>query len=82
MLRNDLITQLSRQDNDPVSVDVNGILIDVERVTVARDDIVIVLNPEDLSDTLRKLASGQLPLPAGHALPAEHAPAADHKPSQ
>jgi hypothetical protein len=69
MLRNDLITQLSRQDNDPVSVDVNGILIDVERVTVARDDIVIVLNPEDLFDTLQKLASGRLSLPADHEPP-------------
>ena len=63
MLRNDLIIQLtSGKDNEAVVVDVNGILIDVDAVTMTRDTIVILLNPEDVTDTLRKVASGQLPV--------------------
>jgi len=60
MLRNDLIVLLSQRDNDTVTVDVNGILIDVDAVTVDRGAIVIVLNAEDLSETLQKTASGHL----------------------
>ena len=48
MMRNDLIIQLtSGKDNEAVVVDVNGVHIDVDAVTVTRDTIVIVLNPED-----------------------------------
>jgi len=60
MLRNDLIILLSQRDNDTVTVDVNGILIDVDAVTFDRGTIVIVLNAEDLSETLRKTASCHL----------------------
>lgn len=52
MLRNDLIIQLSQFDNDGVTVDVKGILIDVEAVTTDRGSVVLVLNPEDLRSTL------------------------------
>lgn len=52
MLRNDLITQLSQFDNDSVTVDVKGILIDVESVTTDRGSVVLVLNPDDLCSTL------------------------------
>ena len=62
MLRNDLITLLSQSDNNTVTADVNGILIDVDAVTVDRGSIVIVLNVEDLSETLWKIASGRLAL--------------------
>jgi hypothetical protein len=60
--RNDLITQLSRTrtDNDSVVVDVNGILIDVEDVKAERDSVVIVLNQEDLLETLAKIADGRM----------------------
>lgn len=61
MMRNDLIIQLtSGKDNEAVVVDVNGVHIDVDAVTVTRDTIVIVLNPEDVTDVLRKVASGKM----------------------
>lgn len=62
MRRNDLITHLSRTDNDSVVVDVNGVLIDVEAVTIARGMVVIVLNQEELSDTLQRISDGRTPL--------------------
>ena len=62
MLRNHLITLLSQSDNNTVTADVNGILIDVDAVTADRGAIVIVLNTEDLSETLREIASGRLAL--------------------
>jgi hypothetical protein len=54
MLRNDLITLLSQYANDPVTVDVNGIFIDVEAVTSERGHVVLVLNPEDAHGTLEQ----------------------------
>jgi hypothetical protein len=62
VLRNDFITHLSQADNDNVVVDVNGILIDVEAVTTDRGNVVVVLNQEDLTDTLRKIADGRAPV--------------------
>ena len=63
MQRNDLINQLATdKDNDSVTVDVNGVLIDVDAVTTSRGSIVVLLNPEDIGETLRKVASGELPV--------------------
>ena len=62
MLRNDFITLLSRPDDDSVVVEVNGILIDVEAVTTDRGMVVVVLNHEDLSNTLTRIADGRMPL--------------------
>jgi hypothetical protein len=56
MLRNDLITMLSQHDNDPVTVNVNGIMIDVENVSTDRDSIVIGLDPDDLRSVLASVA--------------------------
>ena len=61
MLRNDLIIKLSEQDNDCVTVDVNGILIDVESVAYDRGNVVLVLDPEELRATLQQVASGRSP---------------------
>ena len=58
--RNDLIVHLSRTDNDSVVVDVNGVLIDVEGVKAERDSVVIVLNQDDLLETLAKVADGRM----------------------
>ncbi|MFI5493223.1 hypothetical protein [Actinoplanes sp. NPDC051859] len=60
MLRNDLIIKLSEQDNDCVTVDVNGILIDVEAVAHDRGNVVLVLDREELRATLRQVASGKI----------------------
>lgn len=60
MQRNDLIIHLSRTDNDSAVVDVNGVLIDVEGVKAERDSVVIVLNQEDLLETLAKIADGRM----------------------
>ena len=46
MLRNDLITHLSRHDNDPVAVNVNGVLIDVDAVATEQGHLILVLNPD------------------------------------
>lgn len=62
MQRNDLITHLSRTDNDSVVVNVNGVLIDVEAVKAERDSVVIVINQEDLLETLAKIADGRMPV--------------------
>ncbi len=62
MQRNDLITHLSRTDNDTVAVDINGVLVDVEAVTTARDRVVIVLDQEDLASTLAAIADGRTPI--------------------
>lgn len=62
MLRNDFITHLSRADNDSVVVDINGFLIDVEGVKTERGSVVVVLNEEDLRETLQKIADGRMPL--------------------
>ena len=48
---------LSQHDNDPVTADVNGIMIDLEDVTVDRGSIVLILNQEDITSVLR-LARG------------------------
>jgi hypothetical protein len=60
--RNDLITHLSRTDNDSVVVNVNGVLIDVEGVKAERDSVVLVINQEDLLETLAKIADGRMPV--------------------
>jgi hypothetical protein len=57
MLRNDLILHLSQHDNDTVTVDVNGVLVDVDTVTTDRGSIVIVLDPEDMQSVLRSVAA-------------------------
>jgi hypothetical protein len=57
LLRNDLVAMLCKHDNDPVTADVNGIMIDVEEVTVDRDSIVLILNRDDTASALR-LARG------------------------
>jgi hypothetical protein len=62
LLRNDLIAMLSQHDNNPITADVNGIMIDVEEVTVDRDSIVLILNQEDVTSVLR-LARGPLAAP-------------------
>lgn len=54
MLRNDLIILMSEHDNDPVTVDLGGVLIDVESVGVDRAGIVLRLNRDDLRDVLRR----------------------------
>ncbi|MEV6600615.1 hypothetical protein AB0M36_27760 [Actinoplanes sp. NPDC051346] len=64
MLRNDLIIKLSEQDNECVTVDVNGILVDVDSVAQDRGNIVLVLDPEELRATLTQVASGK-PDPSG-----------------
>lgn len=62
MQRNDLITHLSRTDNDSVVVNVNGVLIDVEDVRAERDSVVLVINQDDLLETLTKIADGRMPI--------------------
>lgn len=58
MLRNDLINYLVEQDNDTVTVSLNGLLVDVESVSHARGQIVLILDPEDMRGTLQQIASG------------------------
>lgn len=58
MLRNDLITLLAEKDNDPVTVCLNGFMIDVHAITDARGHIVLVLDPEEMADTLKQIAAG------------------------
>jgi len=58
--RNDLIIHLSRTDNDSVVVNVNGVLIDVEGVRAERDSVVLVINQDDLLETLTKIADGRM----------------------
>lgn len=58
MLRNDLITLLGEQDNDAVTVDVGGILVDVDAVRNDRGSIVLLLDQEDLRNVLAQVASG------------------------
>lgn len=62
MLRNDLISLLGEKDNDAVTVDVNGILIDVTAVRTGRGSIMLVLDPEDLHDVLSTVAGDARPL--------------------
>ena len=62
VLRNDLITHLSRTDNDSVVVNLNGVLIDVEGVKAERDSVVLVINRDDLLETLTKIADGRMPI--------------------
>jgi hypothetical protein len=54
MLRNDLITMLSQHDNDHVTVDVGGILVDVDSVSTDRGSIVLKLDPEELTAVIQK----------------------------
>lgn len=63
VLRNDLITQLSSRDNDAVTVSLNGYLIDVDAVTDARGGIVLMLDQQDLQDTLNEILrhTGKVP---------------------
>lgn len=59
MLRNDLITGLSEQNNDPVVVKIAGSLVDV--ASVIHDDgcVVLVLEPEELNDALATGAASE-----------------------
>ncbi|GGQ42572.1 hypothetical protein [Couchioplanes azureus] len=59
MPRNDLIIKLSEEDNDCVTVDVDGILIDVDSVARDRGNIVLVLDPDELQATLRQRSGGE-----------------------
>lgn len=59
MLRNDLINLLGERDNDTVTVDIGGILVDVDSVATDRGNIVLVLDPEDLRGTLEQVACGR-----------------------
>jgi uncharacterized protein YmfQ (DUF2313 family) len=57
MLRNDLITLLAEaEDNNAVTVSVNGALVDVDSVSAQDGSIVLLLDPEDLQDTLKRWA--------------------------
>lgn len=58
MLRNELIVLLSQHDNDAVTVNVDGVLIDVEAVTVDRGSIVLELDQEDVHSVVRRGPSG------------------------
>lgn len=49
MLRNDLITQLSQTDNDPVVVAVNGAFVDVDMVTTDQGRVILALDPEEIA---------------------------------
>lgn len=53
MLRNDLINYLAQLDNDTVTVNVDGNLIDVDSVAYDRGNIVLILDPEGLQSTQR-----------------------------
>ncbi|MEV4639818.1 hypothetical protein AB0J80_20975 [Actinoplanes sp. NPDC049548] len=52
-----MIVLLSRYDNDAVTADVAGIMIDVEAVGVDRGSIVLRLHAEDVRSVLRRAAS-------------------------
>lgn len=52
MLRNDLVNLLAERDNDTVTVDVNGLPVDIEAVTTAGGTIVLRLDPEGLGHAL------------------------------
>lgn len=56
MLRNDLITKLSEFDNDCVTVDVAGTMVDVVSARRDRDGIVLVPDPDELRDALDRHA--------------------------
>lgn len=57
MLRNDLITLLAEaEDNNAVTVSVNGALVDVDSVSAQDGSIVLLLDLEDLQDTLKRWA--------------------------
>lgn len=56
-MRNDLITLLAEaEDNNAVTVSVNGALVDVDSVSAQDGSIVLLLDPEDLQDTLKRWA--------------------------
>lgn len=57
MLRNDLITLLSEQDNNAVTVSLDGVLVDVDSVAIQAGSIVLVLDLEDLQDALSELCN-------------------------
>jgi hypothetical protein len=44
MLRNDLITELSQYDNDPVAVNINGRICDVRGVATGDGFLLLVLD--------------------------------------
>ena len=60
MLRNDLITALSQQDNDTVTVYVGGILVDVDRVARVNGTVTIVLDPDDIESTIGQIIRKRL----------------------
>ena len=57
MLRNDLITLLGEKNNDNVAVLVGRVLVDVDGVAPGGGNIKLVLDPDDLSAALRKMAA-------------------------
>lgn len=66
MLRNYLIALLAEKDNDTVTVNVSGILVDIDGVTVDRGCIVLDLNPEDVQNVVHQMVSG---MPAERTTP-------------
>ncbi|MFI5496238.1 hypothetical protein [Actinoplanes sp. NPDC051859] len=56
MLRNDLIVLLSQYDNDTVTVDVRGIMIDIESVGTDRDSLVLHLHRDDVHSVMQNAA--------------------------
>ena len=58
MQRNDLITLLAEKDNDTVTVSVRGFLVEVSAVTDLGGHIVLILDPDEESDTLRQVIAG------------------------
>lgn len=69
MLRNNLIAALSERDNDPVTVSVNGFLIDIASVSYLGGHIVLILDPEEMGDVLELIVAGDPGpgvIPPGH----------------
>jgi hypothetical protein len=58
VLRNDLIIHLAQRDNDPVSVSLNGFLVDVDSVAYTRGQIALKLDPDEMRAVLRQLTGG------------------------
>lgn len=55
MLRNHLIALLAEKDNDTVTVNVGGILIDIDGVTDDRGCIVLNLDSDDVQNVLHRM---------------------------
>ena len=58
MLRNELITYLGEKDNDPVSVSIEGFMVDIASLAKVGKHIVLILDPDELRDTLKQIAAG------------------------